>query len=87
MRTHHSLQLRTLQLTLALFLSALISACAGIKLISDYDEATEKALTDLQQSSDDFLMKLYKNTPSPANSFNKQKQFYDDTLVSQRLIE
>jgi hypothetical protein len=73
-----------------LLLAALVwslSACSGVKLISDYDEPTDKALTALQQSTDDFLAKLIKEAPSEANAFEKHKAFYDDLDQQLRRLE
>ncbi len=68
-------------------LSLLLSACSGVKLISDYDEPTDKALTSLQQSTDDFITKLVADAPSEKNSFAKQKQFYENADEQLRRLE
>jgi hypothetical protein len=71
----------------AVFLSLLLSACSGVKLISDYDEPTDKALTALQQLSDDFIVKMIADAPSEKNAFDKQKQFYDAADEQLRRLE
>lgn len=71
----------------AFFLSLLLSACSGVKLISDYDEPTDKALTALQQLSDDFIVKMIVNAPSETNAFDKQKLFYDTADEQLRRLE
>jgi len=69
------------------FLAALILGCTTVRLISDYDEATDKALTALQQSTDDFITKLIAEAPSEKNAFDKQKDFYDDADKQLRRLE
>lgn len=64
-----------------------ISACSSVQLISDYDEPTDKALTALQQGTDDFITGLLANARSEDNAFEKHKQFYDDADKQLRRIE
>jgi hypothetical protein len=70
-----------------LALSLLVSACVSIRLISDYDEATDQALTALQQSTDDFITKLIVNAPSDDNAFEQHKKFYEDVDQQLRRLE
>jgi hypothetical protein len=65
----------------------LVSACTSVQLISAYDEPTDKALTALQQSTDDFITKLIANAPSKENAFEKHKKFYEDTDKQLRGLE
>lgn len=69
------------------FLSLTLAACSTVTLISDYDEPTDKALTALQQSTDDFITKLAKDARSEKNSFEKHKAFYDDADQQLRRLE
>jgi hypothetical protein len=64
-----------------------VSACSNVRLISDYDEPTDKALTALQQSTDDFVTKLISNAPSEDNAFEKHKKFYEDADQQLRRLE
>jgi hypothetical protein len=82
-----SLGLRTTVILRALTFALLLSACATVRLISDYDEPTDKALTAIQQTSDDFITKLIADAPSEKNAFDKHKQFYDDTDQQLRRLE
>lgn len=70
---------------LALYL--LLSSCTSVRLISDYDEPTDKALTALQQSTDDFITKLIEKAPSDDNAFEKHKQFYEDADQQLRRLQ
>ena len=63
------------------------SACSTIRLISDYDEPTDKALMALQQSTDEFITKLIANAPSEENAFEKHKEFYEDADKEIRRLE
>ena len=76
---------RRLLLVLSTFV---LTACSGIpQVISAYDESTDKALTALQQSSDDFVTKLIDAAPSEGNGFDKQKTFYEDADKQLRRLE
>lgn len=72
---------------LALLFASLLSACSTVRLISDYDEPTDKALTALQKSSDDFITKLIAAAPSDANAFDKHVKFYEDADQQLRQLE
>jgi hypothetical protein len=39
---------------------AVLSGCAGVRLISDYDETTDKSLMAIQHRADDFIELLKK---------------------------
>jgi hypothetical protein len=64
-----------------------VSACSTVRLVSDYDEPTDKALTALQQSTDDFVTKLIATAPSHDNAFEKHKKFYEETDQQLRRLE
>ena len=68
-------------------LALLVSACTTVRLISDYDEPTDRALTALQQSTDDFVARLIANAPSNENAFEKHKKFYEDADQQMRRLE
>jgi hypothetical protein len=63
--------------------SLLLAACSTITLVSPYDEPTDKALTELQQSSDDFIADLIAHASAGANSFGQHQDFYQ--AVDQKL--
>jgi len=75
------------RLLLAFVAAMLLAACSGLVRISDYDEPTDRALTALQQSSDDFLAQLIAKAPSDANAFAKHRAFYDDVDQQLRRLE
>lgn len=55
-----------------------LSACSTVQLVSYYDEPTDRALTALQQSTDEFITRLIAAAPSADNAFDEHKQFYED---------
>ena len=65
-----------------------LASCIGIRIISDYDEATDKNLTVIQHKTDDFIEMLIKNIVSnsvaPGEkekadvSFEKHRDFYGE---------
>jgi hypothetical protein len=71
----------------ALALAGALTACSGMRIISDYDEPTDKALTTLQASADDFIAKLAKDAPSDKNGFDKHQAFYDEADQQLRRLE
>lgn len=70
-----------------LLLAGILSACSTVRLVSDYDEPTDKALTALQKSTDEFITKLINAAPSDANAFDKHTKFYDDSDQQLRQLE
>ena len=70
---------------LGLFL--ILSGCSADIFISDYDEPTDKALTVLQQSTDDFITMLIAKAPSEENAFEKHQKFYEDADQQLRRLE
>ena len=64
-----------------------LSSCAGVRLISDYDEATDKSLTAIQQKTDDFVAALIKKASTADAAFDKHKDFYDDIDQQLRRLE
>lgn len=65
-----------------LFLAVLLgsSACT-VKLISSYDEATDKAVTNLQRKVETFLVDLGSEQGSPKCAYDNHKAFYGDVKV------
>ncbi len=70
-----------------LMLASVLSACMSVRLISDYDEQTDKALTAIQQNTDDFIAKLIAKAPSTENAYAKNKKFYEDIDKQLRKLE
>jgi hypothetical protein len=47
-----------------------------VRLVSMYDEATDKSLTDIQKKTDDFIQKLHTVQGTPTASFDSTQAFY-----------
>ncbi len=56
------------------------NACS-IRLISDYDEATDKAVTHLQKKVDTFLVAMQRKAGTTDAAYEKNIQFYDEVRV------
>ncbi len=73
--------------SLAILCTSLLSGCAGIKLISDYDEVTDKSLTAIQQKTDDFIESLIAQSGTDEAAFGKHQFFYRDIDQQLRRLE
>jgi hypothetical protein len=62
-------------------------SCTTIRLVSDYDEPTDKALTSIQKSTEEFITTLAANAPSDANALEKHNAFYADIDQQLRQLE
>lgn len=79
--------------TVACALSVL-SACSTVRLISDYDEETDKQLTALKKASDTHFNSMLAELPisnklarSPTNSYDAKKAFYAEFAEKLSLLE
>ncbi|WP_157475106.1 hypothetical protein [Lysobacter sp. Root494] len=72
----------------ATFLASLfLAGCSTITPVSPYDEPTDKALTELQQSSDDFIVDLIAHASEDANSYGHHQDFYQAADQKLRRLE
>lgn len=75
-------------LALPLFLLLLIvSGCTEIRLISDYDEETDRATTALQKKVEALVSDVEKNAGTPQAAYDKYESVYDDILVDLRTLQ
>jgi len=70
---------RLLCLTFCILLVA--SAGCTIKLISEYDETTDKAVTQLQRKMETFLVDIQRKVGTEEASYDKNAKVYDDLRV------
>lgn len=70
------------------FLCALVvlSGCS-IKLISSYDETTDKAVTALQRTVESFFIAVESEEGSPGCEYQNHKKFYEGAKVEISAIE
>lgn len=64
-----------------------LSGCFTLSLTSRYDEVTDKELTALQQSTDDFIVKLATEPNPKARAFETNQDFYTDADKQIRHLE
>ena len=68
-------------LSAALLTTALALSGCSIKLISTYDETTDKTVTALQKKTETHLVALEAVEGLPECKYDKHKQFYDEAKV------
>lgn len=74
----------TLNRKIPVFLSIIIlflSSCSSIRLISDYDEITDKTVTALQEKVTMFFVKMESEIGTDQAKYENYKQFYQDAKV------
>lgn len=71
---------RLLQSLIVLTVAFSISGCA-IKLISSYDETTDKTVTALQKKTEAHLVALEAVEGLPECTYEKHRRFYDEAKV------
>jgi hypothetical protein len=65
-----------------LFISLALSGCAGIKLVGEYDEQTDKGITALQKGMEMFFVKLESVEGDMAAPYKTTSAFYGETKVA-----
>lgn len=68
-------------------LSILISSCTSVRLISEYDEITDKAVTALQEKVSRFFVKIESEVGTDQAEYENYKQFYQDTKVDLKTLK
>ncbi|MBU1689682.1 MAG: hypothetical protein KJ958_15090 [Gammaproteobacteria bacterium] len=71
---------------LALVLALSASACT-VRLIADYDAATDKAVTALQREVETFFVKLANTAGTTAADYSRHRDFYERIKVDIAAIE
>lgn len=57
------------------------SGCASVKLIADYDEQVDVAVTQFQRKMESFLVSLERNAGTEEAAYARNTKFYDDVRV------
>jgi hypothetical protein len=74
--------LRRYQVPIVVSLLVLImTGCASVKLIADYDEQTDMAVTQFQRKMETFLFALERNMGKNEASYGSNAKFYDEVRV------
>jgi len=58
-----------------------LSGCSNIRLIADYDEQTDAAVTQIQRKMEQFLISLERNMGKDEASYARNTRFYDEVRV------
>lgn len=69
------------------FLLVIISSCTSIRLISEYDEITDKAVTALQEKVSKFFVTMEGEVGTPQAGYDNYKAFYQDIKVDLRTLK
>ena len=67
-------------LVVSLMLLAL-SGCASIKLIAEYDEQTDVAVTQIQRKMEQFLVSLERSVGKDEATYDRNTKFYDEVKI------
>lgn len=62
-------------------LIVLLTSCSTIRLISEYDEITDKAVTSLQEKVSGFFVKMESDIGTKQASYENYKMFYQEAKV------
>jgi hypothetical protein len=74
--------LRRYLLPLAVSLMILVmSGCVSVRLVADYDEQVDAAVTQFQRKMEHFLVSLERNIGKDEASYAHNTRFYDDLRV------
>ena len=68
-------------------LIAAIQGCSSIKLISDYDETTDKLTTEIQQKVSEVFVKIERNLGTTKAEYSSFTDQYDDIRVLVNTLE
>jgi hypothetical protein len=74
-------QLKKRSLLLISYLVLLLTSCSTVRLISEYDDVTDKAVTVLQEKVTKFFVKMENQVGTPQADYTNYKTFYEDAKV------
>jgi hypothetical protein len=60
----------------------ILPACSSVKLISDYDEVTDKSVTALQEKITEFFVKMETDIGTDAAGYSHYSNFYQQAKVN-----
>jgi len=66
----------------ALALVTLVFTGCTVKFVSDYDDITDRAVTDLQLRTQTFLLKAEETAGTPAGEYASNTDFYNDARAA-----
>jgi hypothetical protein len=71
---------------IAAFLVCTVTVCVTVRLVSDYDEQTEKGATDLQKQISTFFVRLPSATPQERR-FDANQSFYQQAVINLNALQ
>jgi hypothetical protein len=80
MHANRITNIRALLGATVLVTALVLSGCA-VKLVSNYDETTDKAVTALQKKTEAHLVRLGAEEGAPECTYDRHKQFYEEAKV------
>ena len=75
-----------LWLLLLAALAVLAPACAGVRLVSAYDERSEQELSDLYTQTTAFVDRMISLKGTAEGNFTNNRQFYNDSIARVELV-
>lgn len=58
-----------------------LTGCVTVKLVADYDSQTDQSVTEVQQRTEEFLVKMERMIGKPEAAYENNVQFYDEMKV------
>lgn len=62
-------------------LALALNGCVSIKMVGEYDEQTDVAVTQIQRKMEQFLTGLERNIGRESASYDNNTKFYDDIMA------
>ena len=78
---------REFQKFLIIFFTLIFLSGCTVKLVSSYDENTDKAVTQLQKDFETFFVTVESQSTKPECEYDNHKEFYQDSKVAISAIE
>lgn len=79
--------LRLKNLLLLIIITSVLSGCAGIRLLSEYDEITDKKIAELHEKFIRHFVKLERVIGTEEANYENFVIFYDDVKVDIRILK
>ena len=76
------MKIKKIYLFISVILALILSGCATIKLVGDYDEQTDRGITVLQKDMETFFIKLEDFDGEMAAPYHKNNYFYGKAKVA-----
>ena len=71
----------------SVLLLIVFQSCSSVKLISDYDEITDKTVTQLQRNTSNYFVVLERVIGTDQSDYNNFITFFDNTKVDLNTLE